>query len=383
MESSRSMPNARRVLFANQLRGIAALSVLLMHFTVVVQLVRPAVAWVVAAPVLDGPVSPAALWLSGLPVDPAATGVGLFFLISGFVIPYSLEKSTPILFLLSRAARIFPTFWAALLLEWFVVRLSGTYWHRASPFVWQDYWQNGLLLSTITGRGSVDWVSWTLSIEFKFYVVAAIFGPLLRSRIVLFPVMLAVFALMMNIATEQGLVDLPPRLVGESTYIAFIMIGWLFHNALVRRITLAKLVPAIVAVMVLVLLCWKFGPLAGEFKGRSRSLLAALAVFSICYAFRDRFRPSASLDRLAAISYPLYLIHSVVGFTIVTFICNAGHVPYPGSVLAAMTACVVLAGALHVAIEKPTMGVGHRIAAWRASRNTARTETVATSRPVE
>lgn len=41
---------APRLVFANQLRGAAALAVVLVHYTVVVQVLRVDVSWVVAAP---------------------------------------------------------------------------------------------------------------------------------------------------------------------------------------------------------------------------------------------------------------------------------------------------------------------------------------------
>ncbi|MBE7209680.1 MAG: acyltransferase [Gluconacetobacter diazotrophicus] len=360
------MPNRTKIIFANQLRGIAAISVLVTHYAFVAQMVRPMVGWVVAAPELSGPISPVATWVQALPVDPSATGVGLFFLLSGFVIPYSLDRTGPLPFLLARAARIFPTFWAALLLEWSAVCLSGHYWHRSSPFGWADYLCNGSLLNILLGRPSVDWVSWTLSIEVKFYLAAALLKGPMRRHPAFCTLALSALALALNVVAARGSVSMPPRLAGESTCVAFILIGWLFHAHLVGRLGARSFLAATVATMALVLLCWKLGPLASEFAGRSRSFIAALLIFSVCYRLRDRFRSSALLDGAAAISYPLYLLHAVVGFAIMTFLTNALGIPYLGSASAALVICIALAVGLHVLIEKPSIRLGHRIASgWR------------------
>ena len=89
---------------------------------------------------------------------------------------------------------------------------------------------------------------------------------------------------------------------------------------------------------------------------------AALAIFGLCYAARDRFRPQLILDRVASISYPLYLIHSVVGFTIIAFLVEALAVPATIATLTALTASFLLAYLIHRLVERPTTRRGHRLA---------------------
>lgn len=42
----------------------------------------------------------------------------------------------------------------------------------------------------------------------------------------------------------------------------------------------------------------------------------ALLVFSVCYLVRELFRKNRALDFMADISYPLYLVHSMIGDTL-------------------------------------------------------------------
>ncbi len=353
---------ARRLVFANQLRGAAALMVVLVHYTVVVQTLRPDVAWVVAAPPLDTRVAAVALWLRALPVDLGSMGVGLFFLISGFVIPFSLEGTTGGGFLLARAARILPTFWAALLLEYAAVAASSAYWHRPAAYAWQGYVVNGLLIETLAGRQTVDWVSWTLSIEAKFYLLAALCRtPLLRGGL-RFPFLCAAAALALNAAVGQGLAPVSRELDSESIFLLVILIGTLFHAHYAGRVSSRQLAAGTAGMLASMALCWRCGPLADETAARCISLSAAVAVFAAAYHQRGRFRPSRMLDAAAAVSYPLYLVHAVLGFTVISFLMMAWRVPYAVAAPAGFVLCLAAAAALHRFVEQPTMRWGRRAA---------------------
>ena len=203
---------------------------MLVHYATVVHYFRRDISWVVAAPPITGPISPVALWVYPPWLDLGKFGVGTFFLISGFVIPFSLRRSGAGAFLLARALRIYPTFWAALLIEAATILASGRYWHRPPAYGIGAYLVNGLLIETPLGRPTVDWVSWTLSIEVKFYLLAAILRTtLLRGRV--WPLLtVAAGALLLNLLQARGAIRLPPDLVSEAMYLGFIPIGTLFHH---------------------------------------------------------------------------------------------------------------------------------------------------------
>ena len=361
-----------RFVFANQLRGLAALTVVLVHVSFVAQTARSAVAWVVEAPPLRGPTPDITRWVGDLPIDPAATGVGLFFLISGFVIPFSLVASTPGAFLRARAARIFPTLWVALALEALVVHLSGQHWNRSSPFGADIYLVNGLLLHTVLGFPSVDWVSWTLSIEVKFYLLAALTRRATLRGGLLYPVGCALAALAVNVGAQAGIVHAPPLLVTETNCIAFITVGTMFHAHVTGRLRTRDLALGAMLSLSLVSLCWRYGPDAGDFPGRTKSFAAALAIFAVAYACRHRFRPSRFLDHVASISYPLYLTHAVIGFAMITFLVDAGGLDFAAAAAIALVFCWGVAFAIHRFVERPTMRWGHamRLRALKPARAT-------------
>lgn len=90
------MPNSRpdRLVEVDALRGVAALAVVLFHYTTrFTDLFQPGV--------------PPAVSFPG-----GHYGVNLFFIISGFVIFMTLEKTArPLDFVVSRFSRLFPAYW--------------------------------------------------------------------------------------------------------------------------------------------------------------------------------------------------------------------------------------------------------------------------------
>ncbi len=357
-----SVRSNTRIIFANQLRGLCVLCVVLVHYTTVVQYFRRDVSWVVAAPPLTGPISPVAIWVYPPWLDLGKFGVATFFLISGFVIPFSLQRSGAGRFLLARALRIYPTFWAALLIEAAVIVASSRYWHRPPAYGIGSYLVNGLLVETLLGRPAVDWVSWTLSIEVKFYLLAALLRTvLLRFRV--WPLLaVAAGALLLSVLEERGVIRLPPDLVSEAMYLGFILIGTLFHYHHEGVLSTRTLVVGVLALLVLFFLSYALGPNALAFHSpHTASFAIAVAVFAACYRLRQRFRPNRALDALAAISYPLYLIHAIVGFTTINFLVLGCGLPYGLAAILAVLFAMALAGALHRLVERPTIHFGHRL----------------------
>lgn len=364
-----------KLVFAHQLRGVSVLIVLLVHYTIVVQVLRRDIAWVAGAPPLDTPFAPVAAWLNFNRFDIGTFAVAVFFLISGFVIPFALEATTVPRFLLARAFRIFPVFWVALLIGWIAVHASAAFWHGEPAYGVRSYLVNGLLIETLLGEQTVDWVSWTLSIEVKFYLLAALLRPWIVQRRV-WPLLAgALFALMVNMLAVRGLLRLPVELVSETTYLAFICTGILFNYHFARALPAARLALAAAAIMALVAASWALGPMLGVWTMKTLSMAVAVLAFTAAYFARRRFQHSRLLDFFAAISYPLYLVHAVFGFTVMSFLIMAWHVPYAAAAPLTFGVSVAVATAVHYVVELPSTRLGSHFA--RAARTT---KTISNSR---
>src|SRR5436305_2200283 len=121
--------------------------------------------------------------------DLASIGVAVFFLISGFVIPLSLEGTDFRAYFLKRFLRIFPTCWVALAIGVAVITVSASIWSKPIYYDTAAYLSNMFLAANGVPRPDILSVGWTLQIEIKFDLLAPfIYLALQRRRV--WPVLL-------------------------------------------------------------------------------------------------------------------------------------------------------------------------------------------------
>ncbi len=353
-----------KITFANQLRGVAVLCVIVTHYLGIYWGARELVARYTFAPLLEG-AKPVFMPYSAPPtVNYGPFGVALFFLISGFVIPFSLEKMGSLRFLAARALRIYPTYWVATALMLGVTWLSSCYWHMPFHADLGQLGANLLLVNAELGQASTDLVNWTLSVEVKFYLAAVLLWPVLRRAPALTVLAYAavVFGLILlpSVPVKLGTFDISlDNAKVEAMYTVFLFIGTLFHFAVKGRIALRVLVPSVLVVFSLFFAMWPQTVNAGQYWKIPANYGYALVVFSSCYALRARFRAARVLDFFAAVSYPLYLVHAITGYVLMHVMMDLG-LPYLAAAPVAL--CVVLAAAtvLHYLVELPTANAGKR-----------------------
>ena len=96
-------------------------------------------------------------------------GVELFFVISGFVIFMSIEKTNnPFKFFYKRFVRLYPTFWIAMIFSFICISLFGPELLKVSV---SDFLVNFTMIPSFFNVDSVDGVYWTLKVEMFFYLV--------------------------------------------------------------------------------------------------------------------------------------------------------------------------------------------------------------------
>jgi peptidoglycan/LPS O-acetylase OafA/YrhL len=93
-------------------------------------------------------------------------GVHLFFMISGFVIAFSVRDRSSSEFLWSRASRLYPAFWFAILITTFVVQLAQAEKYQLH---WWQVLANFTMLNHLFGIPAVDGAYWSLYVELHFY----------------------------------------------------------------------------------------------------------------------------------------------------------------------------------------------------------------------
>ena len=363
-------PATSRLIFANQLRGIAALMVLCSHLIGVFWAMRDFVSMATASPPQPGAIPGIYGLVSFTWLNFGPLGVGIFFLISGLVIPISLQRHTRLSFLLARILRIFPTYILAVAIDVAAVHLASAYWGRPFPYDPVTILANALLSYNLVGLPSIDLVNWTLCIELKFYVLMLVLAPQIQRGSLAALFVPAILILLGNAAFDlfgtSGFVMrhslLLQSLSIDSTYLVFMMLGVLFNYHLRGSLRPLHATVAMVVMGAIFLACWKLGALQIQYPIVTVNYCYAFVIFGAAYSLRRHARPFAPLDGLAAISFPLYLIHSLVGFLSLKVCMLVIHMSYLSSLAAAFTVVVLLAILLHCTIEIRSTKYGHDLA---------------------
>jgi len=139
------------------LRGIAAMTVVLFHFTSAFDDAFPAAHFQRA-------------WVS---FSGGRYGVQLFFVLSGFVILWSIDRVDRVRdFVVGRFSRLYPPFWVSLAISSLAIPLFGMH---ELHFTGTALAANVTMLPSWFRQPAISGVYWTLSIEMVFYILLAIF----------------------------------------------------------------------------------------------------------------------------------------------------------------------------------------------------------------
>lgn len=375
----------KKLVFANVLRGIAALAVVVGHYTGGFWAARETVGNLISAPVLAEDFLTPALFasLNSSHMQWGPFGVGLFFLISGFVIPFSFQKYSPVGFLLGRVIRIYPVYIAGFAVTIASIIFTRYYFYGVADL---PFSAGHLAAHFIPGMRdllqypSIDGIIWTLEVELRFYVLCALLYPLLRNgSLVVLTVpfaMAAVIPLLGRdipgiLAHTQYMYSLAMTAKMIGIYILFMFIGTAFN--LHFRGKLSGLAMAVFAIGLFALFCvsFAFGPQKEILTPTAVSYAAALIVFAGSYATKNQWPDSRIASFFADISYPLYVVHGLAGFVIMRIAIDSGWGALPAVVFAA-AASVCAAYLLHACVETPTQKGGRRLGIAAGRRQTDR-----------
>jgi peptidoglycan/LPS O-acetylase OafA/YrhL len=266
-------------------------------------------------------------------------GVQFFFVISGFVIPYSMLRGHYRLpdffrFLLKRIVRIEPPYLVILALTVaFLFLRAGMVDHSRLNMTWQ---QVALHIGYLIPFSRYDWLSivfWTLAIEFQFYLFFSLAFPVFtghRAGRWLVTALLISFQWIGPLDT-QFFYWSPIFLMG-------------IYLALGKQKKISTAEMGIVIGILAVLAFFKFGLVIDLF-----ALTAVAAIY-----FEPVIR-SRILDFLGNISYSLYLTHTLVAFAIINLGIRYTRSPYQKIffVTLAVAATLFFSYLLYYCVERP------------------------------
>ncbi|MFI1617224.1 acyltransferase family protein [Streptomyces lydicus] len=284
-------------------------------------------------------------------------GVQIFFVISGFVICLSGWGRTLRAFVASRVSRLYPAYWAAILLITAVFALPWVAYKALPP---SEVLTNLTMLQQPLGVHRVLGVCWTLWAEMRFYALFALCVVLpgaTRGRVVLFCAGWTLAAALAQAAHEPFL-----DTVLMPEYAPFFIGGiglYLLHRYGARD----------PIAWVIVLVSWLVGQhyaVAGLWHAPSatafsyRSTAGIIAVVTVGFALvaavalgKLRWANWRWLTVAGALTYPFYLVHEHLGWVVVRALHHGIGLPSYATLPLTVGLMLLLAWLLHRFVERP------------------------------
>lgn len=366
-----------KIQFAHNLRGIAAIMVVFCHvgsmFFSNPESITKLVGVPAYFPIETMLVKISSMLSKSINFNSGAFGVALFFLISGFVIPFSLKKYKRVQFFITRFMRIIPTYAAGYFISCLAVLGASYYYDYSFPYNFKQIIANIFLVGDIFGAPSIDGVVWTLQIELRYYIICFFFSEYIKQYNYKTIVLVAMGIFTVFIIFHIGQVNLINyafihkiyTLLSQLSYVCFMFIGTIFHYLYMDKISKKEGIFSMVLLsFIFIIISYK-----GLFKSDiSTSIyifsnyMLAFFLFSILYHYRSRIEFNIFLSKLADISYSLYVVHAPISYVIMRLLLDK-YSDYPYLLLyIALLSSVLLAFLINVYIENKTNILGKNLA---------------------
>lgn len=271
-------------------------------------------------------------------------GVQLFFVISGFVIFWTLDRTRRAGdFLAHRFARLYPAYWASLAITVALVAVAGL--PNQGVGAW-DILMNITMFPDFLSAKAVDGSYWTLQIELFFYgqmLVWYLFGALGRIRWVISGWL--VLATLYAVAEQQGTpLSYTVRELLIVRYLHCFAVGMLMYRMRQAGRATAGDWLLIAAAHLVSWLTW--GGVETMVLGMCTTL------FLLMNANRLGVLSRQPLLFLGGISYTLYLLHQEIGYIFIAALEGLGFGPL-SSILLTTGLMILLAWLLSRYLERP------------------------------
>jgi len=369
--------NRNKIWILHALRGIAAISVVVYHYCFVFwyengqifdafpyMQPRSNVEYLIYFNLVDA--------LKAVGFNLGLFGVALFFIISGFVIPMSLKKTSGGAFLISRFFRIYPTYIIGFSITFLAIYVYTLNINVEFPYTLKNYLYQILLIRDWFWLPSIDGVSWTLETEIKFYLLiwgiwflGTINNP---KTIALSTILLCGINILLHnkyellLQNNLRLYQIVNIITYSTINISFMFLGVCFYNYHAGFWSLKKIFVTLQVVFLSFVLAALNGPNPTYTTIQIVSYTVAFLVFINVYLLKDSIKYNKILDFFANISYPLYIVHGVIAYILMTVLDNRYRLNPYFSMTIAFIVTIAVAFALHLVVEERTNQFGKKVA---------------------
>jgi peptidoglycan/LPS O-acetylase OafA/YrhL len=329
--------NPKRYEELDALRGIAALMVLSFHFTIG---------------------RPAAYFGFGM----GYTGVDLFFLISGFVIFMSLDKTKKSThFVINRASRLYPAYWTSVSFTFLLIIAHSIYKNEnIHAGLLQQYAGNLTMFQYYLKTPDLDGPYWTMIVEMLFYMVMLL---LFHFKLLKF---LNIFGIAFSVAIavvtyylgDHPLVNNIIWWVPVVQFIPLFFAGTIFYKMYAGNkktwAHYAMIFTCFICQVILLKYLSKTRPFINQ-AGYAAMLTVFFSLFLLFVNGKLKFIVSRVTVFFGKISFPLYLTHNFLCMgVLIPMLTNKLHIPFwIASLFIALPTAIFVAYCIHRFIEVP------------------------------
>ncbi|AOY83930.1 acyltransferase [Moorena producens JHB] len=301
-------------------------------------------------------------WLNNL----GHYGVVAFFVISGFLLPFSLGEDYNLnkygRFMLRRVVRIEPTYLGSIALSCVVIFVITRIAPNAEPWMpsVKQILSNIFYLVPFTNDTWILGVYWTLAIEFQFYVIIGLLHPGFRRLSQQSTLNISFISILFSLLVFASPWCEPLQLIKYSPYFA---LGILLAMQFRYKLPYPNLVLTLIAITI---------PAILSGLALSEWLIGLVTFFIILY-----WKPPSLSDSLlgrallfgGTISYSWYVTHQLlasVGESVAKFISSQSSLPLRDILVnlvpvGVFVFSIIFAWLLYILIEKPTHKLARRI----------------------
>lgn len=271
-------------------------------------------------------------------------GIVVFFVISGFILPYSMQKVDYIIsdfwmFIAKRLLRLYPIYLLAVLLNLTLSLITGREDFKIEQFFAQLFFLNDLV-----SLPNMSPVFWTLNIELQFYLFLGLLFPLIRTQKSIFFVLLIVLSLLSFKAPTTTIFYWFP----------YFGLGLLIYKKVFKQISDLSYYICIAFILIYIYFTHDLGQ-------------SIASVFAICFIQLVRIKKESYFSGLfvglGLISYSLYLTHWEIGRSVVSF---SRRIPYISEleifkVLFGLACAIVFSFIVYKLVELPFLKLGAKL----------------------
>ena len=270
-------------------------------------------------------------------------GVQLFFIISGFVIFMSVRRGRSAGdFLIKRVFRLYPAYIASIVITFIVLNSSAIDIQRTIP----EMILNMTMFQEFFGIRNIDGSYWSLRVELTFYLVMGVVMLLDKTKVMHVVVLMLIVGMIVQVQSLIAPNDMIQWVERFSTanYIQMFVIGIMLHeiwsNGLHRKYI------GVIALSVL----YDF-----IFEGVTNGLftLTFIGIFALILRGKMKFLNNKVLLYLGSISYPLYLIHQNIGYALIHVMEDYG-LTHEIWIIVPTFVSILLAHSILYVVEKPS-----------------------------